>query len=189
MERHTIFSGIAYYISKIDNKEPKRNPTRGPKDEYFDFDLIGYYFRNQVHPNALQVISDRTSNDMDFEELFMFLGRTRSKIGQQYLYKQLSVIAPKPDFETQEELIGDFTADTARLLKAEAFLSKLNDRNMYYLPHLFLEEYIPKPKRFWLFPVLSVAGLVSFFVVSFYPQGVLLVVTRIHNQSDYPFLE
>ncbi len=38
------------------------------------------------------MLSDKTCNDMDFEELFMFIDRTRSKEGQQYLYKKLRVI-------------------------------------------------------------------------------------------------
>lgn len=173
MGGYTVFSEIAYYIRKIAANEPgrKANKTGAPKDEYFDFGLIGYYFRNKSHPDALQVISDRVSNDMDFEELFTFLDRTHSKVGQQYLYNQLLVIPSEPDFETQEELIRNFTADTARFSKTEALLSKLNNRNAYYLAHLFLDEYIPAPKRFWLLPVLSVAGLASFLLFLFIPEA------------------
>jgi len=38
---------------------------------------------------SFKVIFEKTCNDLDFEELFMFKDRTTSKVGQQYLYNIL----------------------------------------------------------------------------------------------------
>lgn len=56
-----------------------------PKADAFDFELIGKYFRNKDNSKVHQVLSDKTCNDLDFEDLYAFLDRTHSKIGQQYL--------------------------------------------------------------------------------------------------------
>lgn len=59
------------------------------KDDRFNFGLIEKYFRNKDNSDSFQVLSDKTCNDLDFQELFMFLDRTTSKVGQQYLYNIL----------------------------------------------------------------------------------------------------
>ena len=58
------------------------------KDDSFDFEYIESYFRKKDHSTAFQTISDKTCNDLDFQELFMFLDRTNSRVGQQYLYNK-----------------------------------------------------------------------------------------------------
>ena len=62
------------------------------KREGFQFDLIERYFLNKENSDSFQVLSDKTCHDIDFEELFMFLDKTCSKVGQQYLYNHLRVI-------------------------------------------------------------------------------------------------
>ncbi len=62
------------------------------KDDRYNFDLIEEYFRNKNNSEAFQTLSDKTCNDLDFQELFMFLDRTNSKVGQQYLYNRLRTI-------------------------------------------------------------------------------------------------
>ncbi|MFT5749917.1 MAG: hypothetical protein ACI93S_001190, partial [Ancylomarina sp.] len=67
------------------------------KEDAFNFDLVEKYFRNKKHENSFQVLSDKTCQDLDFDELFMFLDRTQSKVGQQYLYNKLRNIPPNQD--------------------------------------------------------------------------------------------
>ncbi|MBP1637989.1 MAG: mismatch repair protein MutS, partial [Bacteroidetes bacterium] len=62
------------------------------KIDSFDFDKIESYFRKKDHSTAFQTLSDKTCNDLDFQELFLFLDRTNSKVGQQYLYNKLRSI-------------------------------------------------------------------------------------------------
>ena len=78
-------------INKRKKKDTKRllESFGKLKVESFDFDLIEKYFRNKDHSGQFQVLSDKTCNDLDFQELFMFIDRTHSKIGQQFLYNKL----------------------------------------------------------------------------------------------------
>ena len=57
------------------------------KNEEFNFDLITKYF--EVSKKEHFQISNRTYDDLDMDEFFMFADRTVSKPGQQFLYRKL----------------------------------------------------------------------------------------------------
>ncbi|WP_143828643.1 hypothetical protein [Dyadobacter fermentans] len=56
------------------------------KTEFFNFGLIGKFFSKADLSDSYQVICDRTCRDLDLEDVFRFIDRTRSRPGQQYLY-------------------------------------------------------------------------------------------------------
>ena len=98
---------IVMYLVSIQLKKARNKSTRKsllekwgkPKnDKYLDFNLINQFFKNYKSPkNVFQVISDNTWEDLDMNEVFRFLDRTTSKIGQQYLYYKLRTITNIPD--------------------------------------------------------------------------------------------
>ena len=53
------------------------------KMDTFDFEYIARYFQKKDHATAFQILSEKTCNDLDFRELFMFIDRTNSKVTQQ----------------------------------------------------------------------------------------------------------
>jgi len=69
------------------------------KDEYFNFDRISQY-HNEIKKVDFQTINSQTQNDIDFEELFVYLDRTTSRTGQQYLYHKL--LTPSNDLKKLE---------------------------------------------------------------------------------------
>ena len=137
------------------------------KGDDFHFDLIDYYFKNKDRKNEFQIIGNRTMCDIDFHELFRFIDKTRSKIGQQYLYNQLLTVKNDLLFEEQESLIEYFIANETSQLKAQSLLSKLNKHNSYYLSNLFLDGYITRPKWFWAIGILSFTGFAALLFTFF----------------------
>ena len=157
-----------------------------PKEEDFSFGLIEHYFKYKDHSNAFQVVDNQLINDADLEELFMYIDRTYSKIGQQYLYSQILSIDATPNFEEQEALIDYFTKHKEERIKIQSLLSKLNRRESYYISHLFLSGFIPKPNWFWVVKILSIAGLGALFLSFFINKFViLLVIIYIVNMMFY----
>jgi len=146
------------------------------KDEDFNFDLIEHYFKRKNQVDKFQIINDQIMNDIDFQELFMFLDRTHSKIGQQYLYDRLLVIDAKIDFREQEQLIDYFIENEEIQIKTQSLLSKLNRRETYYVSNLFLDGYISKPKWFWVIGMLSVASLIILVLTFFYNKIFILLL-------------
>ena len=101
------FSQIRFNRKKEINQRLKESFGK-LKDDSFDFDYIEKYFRNKDNSKAYQVISDKTCNDLDFDDLFMFLDRTNSKVGQQYFYNNLRIIkVNEKQTKLNEELITE----------------------------------------------------------------------------------
>ncbi len=146
------------------------------KDDSFDFELIEKYFKNKDNSDAFQVISDKTCNDLDFQELFMFLDRTNSKIGQQYLYNKLRVIRGDSDkTKLNEELIEKMTKNSDLRVNIQMLLEKLNKDDSYYITTLFQDEHLPPPKWFFIVPLLSFTSLFS-LIMLFFNVKMLLVI-------------
>ncbi|WP_461633519.1 MutS-related protein [Labilibaculum euxinus] len=138
------------------------------KDEFYNFELIERYFRNKDHSTTLQELSDKTCNDLDFDELFMFLDRTNSKVGQQYLYNKLREIpSDSKNVELDEELINQFATDSNFRLQIQTELTKLNHREAYYISTLFQEGYLEPPRWFFVIQLLSFTSILSVLLLPF----------------------
>ena len=86
---------IVVYLVDIQVKRRKTKSTRktlkekwgkAKTESYFNFELINKFFENHGSSEKVhQKISDNTWNDLDLNEVFKFIDRTTSKIGEQYL--------------------------------------------------------------------------------------------------------
>lgn len=157
------------------------------KNESFNFELIEQYFRRKDNSGAFQILSDKTCHDLDFLELFMFVDRTSSRVGQHYLYNQLRTI-PYDTSQSglHEELIKRFTNETEFRIDTQKQLEKLKDYEAYYLSSLFQEEHLEPPKWFFIIRLLSLTSLLSLILGLFNSQffflllGVVIVNMGIH---------
>lgn len=157
------------------------------KDDYFPFYLIEKYFANKDNSDSFQVLSDKTCNDLDFEELFMFLDRTTSRVGQQCLYNRLRVIPNNfSNIDDREKLIKKLTDDIDYRVNTQLQLEKLKNDDILYFSSLFQEEHQKPPKWFFIIRLLSFSSLLSIIMLPFNQQlffvffGILLVNILIH---------
>jgi hypothetical protein len=147
------------------------------KSDSFNFELIDRYFRNKDHSDTLQVLSDKTCNDLDFNEFFMFADRTVSKVGQQYLYNTLRTIPLTGEkLSSREKLIGQIADDTGLRLKLQAQIDSLSRDNAFYITSLFQDEHLKKPKWFFIVPILSFASVLSLVMLPFTPQFIFVLL-------------
>ena len=143
-----------------------------------NFELIEKYSINKDNSDSFQVLSDKTCNDLDFQELFMFVDRTNSKVGQQYLYNKLRVIPSDSDkISEDEELIERFSNDEAFRVNIQQKLDQLNDTEAYYVSSLFQEEHLKPPKWFFVVRLLSFTSLMSLIMMLFNPKFVFVFVS------------
>ena len=155
------------------------------KDDSFHFDLIEKYFRAKDNSNAFQSLSDKTCNDLDFNELFMFVDRTHSKVGQQYLYQTLRTI-PQSGNNSDETLIDHFLNDPDFRTSVQLQLEKLKSTDAYYISTLFQEEHQKAPGWFFICKILSVLSLVSVLLIPvsqqiiFFLFGIFIINMMIH---------
>jgi hypothetical protein len=150
-----------------------------PKDEDFNFELISYYFLNKNDSNTFQNISDRVIEDIDFCELFRFMDRTNSKIGQQYLFDKLLTINNHIYFDRQEKWIDYFQNNEEQRREIQISISNLNDRKTYHISNLFLDEYLKRPKWFWMIKILSILPVLLLIISYLYKNAFILLLVSI----------
>lgn len=147
------------------------------KKENFYFNSVGKYFLKSDKASAFQVISDKTYQDLDLDEVFMYIDRTVSKIGQQFLYYSFRTIPEcTARFDRFEHLIK--VVNTNYELKEIVIvqLSRLKNNEAYYISSLFLEDHLRKPKWFFVVPLLSLVSVISLLVSLFFPQFLLVLM-------------
>jgi len=177
------FSQITFNGKKEKNKRLEKSFGK-LKDDFFDFDMIQKYFRNKDNSGAYQVLSDKTCNDLDFDDLFMFLDRTNSKVGQQYYYNKLRIINPD-QYQTKlnEDLIAEFSKKSELRISLQKDIEKLKHKDAYYITTLFQEEHLKPPKWFFMIKLLSLASLalliLSFFIPSFFIVLVIILCVNL----------
>ncbi|MGB0881177.1 MAG: MutS-related protein [Polaribacter sp.] len=163
------FSQIKFNRKKELNKRLKESFGK-LKDDSFDFDYIEKYFRKKDNSKAYQVLSDKTCNDLDFDDLFMFLDRTNSKVGQQYFYNNLRIIqVNEKQTKLNEEIIKELSENPELRISVQKKLEKLKYKDAYYISTLFQEEHLNPPKWFIAIKLLSFASLVSLVLGFFNP--------------------
>ncbi|MCX6305411.1 MAG: DNA mismatch repair protein MutS [Bacteroidetes bacterium] len=149
------------------------------KDDPFDFGQIEAYFLKKDQSSAFQVLSDKTCNDLDFNELFAFIDRTTSKIGQQYLYNKLRTLSSDAtENNRHEKLIKQLSDDQDSRVNIQYLLSKLNSTEAYYISSLFQDEHLKPPKWFFIVRVLSLTSLLSLILTVFYPVFFLVLLAN-----------
>jgi len=158
------------------------------KDEPFDFGQIEKYFKNKDNSNSFQVLPDRTCKDLDFQELFMYIDRTNSKVGQQYLYNKLKTIpVDSHEINEREQIVDDLSKNTDFRADIQSQLTRLNGDEAYYIISLFRNEHLKPPGWFFVVRLLSLASLFSLIMLFFNVQMlfVLLAVFIINIGIHY----
>lgn len=159
------------------NKEKLLESFGRIKDDYFDFEQIESYFRKRDNSDAFQILSDKTCNDLDFKELFMFVDRTNSKVGQQYLYNKLRTIPHGSDRNTeQERFITEFINNPDFRVSIQHQLCKLNVSETFYVASLFQDELLKPPKWYFIVRLLSFTSALSLLMSFFNPKMLLVLL-------------
>ncbi len=147
------------------------------KDDSFNFELIEKYFRNKDNSEAFQVLSDKTCNDLDLHELYMFIDRTNSMVGQQYLYNKIRTIPSNSEnLELNEKIIKNLMNNSDFRIKTQRLLETLKKDDAYYISSLFQEEHTKPPKWFFVIRLLSFTSLMSLIMLPFIPQVIFILL-------------
>jgi DNA mismatch repair ATPase MutS len=170
------FSQIKFNRKKELNQRLKESFGK-LKDDSFDFEAIEKYFRKKDNSKAHQVLSDKTCNDLDFDDLFMFLDRTNSKVGQQYFYNNLRIIKiNEKQTKLNEEIITELSKNPELRVSVQKKFEKLKHKDAYYITTLFQEEHIKPPKWFFVIKLLSLTSLVSLIFAFFDPKFFIVLL-------------
>ena len=144
--------------------------------------LVEYYFKCNKNSDVFQTISERTIKDIDFYELFAYVNRCLSKIGEQYLFDKLLTIKASTSIDEQEQLIDLFVNNTEKKTQTGKLLSLLKEHESYYISNLIFDDYIKPPKWFWLIRICSFLPTLFLILTFFFSKiFILLLVAYIVN--------
>ncbi len=162
-------AALAYFFDKRKQKKLLQkirkawgNTNTGSKD----FNLIET-FSQLTTTSAFHTLNTQTINDIDIQDVFTFIDKTNSKIGQQYLYNKL--ITPTNNIEALEKYdvqVNFFTHNEQAREEAQILLQKLNHHNVYYVASLLNENLLEPPKWAKLF-VLDTVIVILMLLLSF----------------------
>ena len=121
-------------------------------------------------------------NDIDFHEIFSYIDKTNSKVGQQYFWDKLVSIDKNINFEHQEKWIACFEQEKDIVTKIKQMLSKLKQYEAYNISRLFIDEYTQKPKGHSIIKVLALIPVISLLLMHTYSTFFyLLIISLITN--------
>ena len=152
---------------------------------YFHFNNIEQYFRNRsAKEEAWHIISDQVAADLDLNDLFRYVDRTISKIGQQYLYYKLRVIEGLKSLDRFQDIKDLMTSDEELRLDIQMQLARLSSHDNYEVERLINHMGMEKPSfsRF-LFP-LSLLAILS-IVLGFFNIGFFFLLLPLFMLNAY----
>jgi hypothetical protein len=160
-----------------------------PKTEDFDFDVIRRY-ADRKPKTGFQTLSEKTCNDLNFNDLFAFIDRTFSKIGQQCLYDRMrSIPEDRRELEMLEKWIDRFENNEPLRTEIQYQLQHLSGRGAYYLCDIFQTPPAKPPRWLPLAPYLSFINLIGLVLFLMFLQPrflvILLIVTIINSVLHY----
>ncbi len=177
-----------FKTSRKNNEDKLLQEFGNLKNDSFYFKWIAEYFNQKDNSGAFQALSEKTCNDIDFQELFMFLDRTNSKVGQQYLYHKLRAFSSTTsEVAVDEKIISELTAHPDFRISIQKELSKLNHTEAYYITALFQDEHVNAPKWLFAMRLLSFTSILSLAFLFFNSAYifVLLAVFIINSGIHY----
>ncbi len=163
-----VFAIFIFFLIRWDKSKKKeviqmlRHRWGRPKEEDFNFRSIERFAEIESKPR-FHKLSDQTINDIDFYKLFSFVDRTTSRVGQQFLFKQINQPTNSiSDLQKFDESVNLFLNDAAQREKIQLELAKLNTNDAYYISSLLKDKLLEKPTWYpfiWLSTSLVVALL------------------------------
>lgn len=164
-----ILVTISFYISNKRKKKQLLLKIRANWGNIFtenkNFDLVEN-FSLLTTSKSFHKLNKQTINDIDLQDLFIFIDKTNSKIGQQYLYNKL--ICPKNNIEELKsfnEQINFFNLNINDREDAQILLQKLNHHNAYYIVSL-LNENLLLPSKWAMFFVADTVIVILMLLLS-----------------------
>lgn len=164
---------VIYLITRYQEKkrieklkqELIKNWGKPKQKDFFNFQSIAQYFEKNEHKNqAFHLISDKVKTDLDIDQVFKFIDRTSSKIGQQFLYFKIRTISSIEELKKFSSFSAIFSTNEVLRLKCQLLLSNLNSTESYDLERLFTNRSIEKPKFLKLVYTLAFASVLFIFL-------------------------
>jgi hypothetical protein len=143
-----------------------------PRDRERDLAGIAEFFR--AEPATDQSLDDRTWDDLLLDDVFSWIDRGESRLGQQLLYRRLRGAA-HPSLDAFEALLGRMADVPSVRERAQLALHELRDASVYHLHRLARPRALERAGWHVFFPLWT-ALVLCLLVSAFFSPRLLLVI-------------
>lgn len=159
-----------FFFSNTKNKKDKilakiKEDWKDVKTDGINIEKLEWYMPISV--KDVHEINEQTISDIDFHQLFAFIDRTISKIGQQFLFQKLK--SPEKNIARLKDLDDRavFFNDNAGIREnVQVVLSNLNHDDAYTIALLINQRFPSKPSWYnWL--IVDVVVLILAIIIGF----------------------
>lgn len=171
---------LVYFSKNLTHKARRDRLSRdwgeAKNSRYIDLDSVENYFLNTIadSEDKLQLISDKTAQDLYLNDVFKMVDRTVSRIGQQFLYARMRTLDKHTgDLEIQDALATIMAKDETLRLDMHIALQKLEKNDSYYFQDLVYAPKIERPAFMPLVYLLALLNGILFAAGFFYPTAFL----------------
>jgi hypothetical protein len=151
-----------------------------PRRRERDIEAIADFYRS--HSQGGAALDDRTWNDLLLDDVFAYLDRNESTVGQQMLYARLRSLPHRLD--EFEALVSCMSTDADRRERSQVALARLNDRSGYYLHRLTQPDALEWKSWHAVFPLWSLTVLAVLALAAFWPK--LLFIAIVAFAANFP---
>ncbi|MDB4915918.1 MAG: hypothetical protein JWM95_3562 [Gemmatimonadetes bacterium] len=145
-----------------------------PAEREYDMPRVSWYVNASVPQDEQRPA--RAWADLDMDDVFRKLDRTVGWPGQHLLYARLRTEHHSPaDLARLEGQVFQATADGGLRTRLRMALAPLDARRASALPFLFYGELPQRPPLAWMYPLLSMAGVISVVAAFRWPGLILLL--------------
>jgi len=149
-------------------------------DNFYDYeriDLLSKFSNPEVRYHRL---SDQTLDDLDFQDVFSFVDRTTSRVGQQYLYnKILNPIDDVKRLNILDKQVKYFINNPELRFQVQKKLSLLSKPEAYSIAKLIHAPSYYKDSYYYLFVLDTVLLIVSLLLIPFYSGASIITLALI----------
>lgn len=172
----------------------KKRTTQDPINTY-NFDLIGRYYHNSIEKKKYyHTINNSIANDLDIDDVFQFIDRTSSKIGQQFLYAKIRTIGDIKELKQFDDFADQLQKEKESSQFIKSHLEKLSDSDGYLLERLIHEPLINHPyarlARILAFSFIIILGIGLFYPFLFLlllPIFIVNLILYYNNKSNIAY--
>jgi hypothetical protein len=163
----SLFSAVAAWRTRVRERARLRTEWGGPCDRERDMEAIADFFRAQNAGG--DALDDRTWHDLLLDEVFAWIDRGQSRLGQQLLYLRLRS-SPAPSLEAFDALVMRATDDEPRREEAQIALCRLGGASVCYMHRLARHQALQHSTWHVLFPIWSATIVLSLLLAFAWPM-------------------
>ncbi|NME68529.1 MutS-related protein [Flammeovirga aprica] len=154
-----------------------KNWGKSHEGRYINFDRTKQYFlKSRYSSIAFQAISANSIHDLDLHDVFRFINRTMSSIGEQFLYFKLLTLDTPQEKNKLTPLVRYFKENKKERIEIQQLLSELKSPKGYNVEKLIHDRHLTLPSHYEFYYLSSFATISALVLSIWFPFLLIILI-------------